>query len=197
MNAEVRTHAELRYTTWLCAQTAENRLDSSETWLCPAHLLNASVLAPTDSDRFSELMRTYLIARLNQLIERLDNTPSRHLTIRLRRAVHHIIRRQWTSATTAWHRRTPSLPRRCTPDRCRRSAAGSRVPMFWLPPGGFGNGVPATSWAEIADMGEDQLAEVLFALARRLRRHPNRSARRRDVPAAGRHPCSTATPRTC
>lgn len=40
-----------------------------------------------------------------------------------------------------------------------------RGPMFWLPPGGFGNGVPATNWAEIADIGEDQLAGVLFALA--------------------------------
>lgn len=37
--------------------------------------------------------------------------------------------------------------------------------MFSLPPGGFDNGVPAATWAEIADVTEDQLAEVLFALA--------------------------------
>lgn len=37
--------------------------------------------------------------------------------------------------------------------------------MFWLPPGGFSNGVPAAAWAEIADLTEAQLAPVLFGLA--------------------------------
>ncbi|MER5390372.1 hypothetical protein [Saccharopolyspora sp. NPDC002686] len=40
-----------------------------------------------------------------------------------------------------------------------------RGPMFWFPPGGFDNGVPASSWAELADIGADQLADVLFTLA--------------------------------
>jgi len=39
-----------------------------------------------------------------------------------------------------------------------------RARMFWLPPGGFGNGLPATAWAQIADLTADNLAEVLFAL---------------------------------
>lgn len=37
--------------------------------------------------------------------------------------------------------------------------------MFWLPPNGFGNGVAATNWAELADLPERELAGVLFALA--------------------------------
>jgi hypothetical protein len=37
--------------------------------------------------------------------------------------------------------------------------------MFWLPPGGFDNGLTASAWAEIADLTEDKLADVLFALA--------------------------------
>ena len=35
---------------------------------------------------------------------------------------------------------------------------------FWLPPGGFGNGIDASAWAEIADLTEDELPKVLFAL---------------------------------
>ena len=42
---------------------------------------------------------------------------------------------------------------------------GERGPMFWLPPGGFSNGLEATNWAELADLGEGQLADVLFTLA--------------------------------
>lgn len=45
------------------------------------------------------------------------------------------------------------------------SAFSDRGVMFWLPPGGFGNGVPAVAWAEIADLTEEQLASVLFDLA--------------------------------
>ena len=36
--------------------------------------------------------------------------------------------------------------------------------MFWLPPGGFGNGLTATAWAQIADLTEDNVAEVIFSL---------------------------------
>lgn len=36
--------------------------------------------------------------------------------------------------------------------------------MFWLPPGGFGNEIAASAWAELADLPEDELAGVLFAL---------------------------------
>jgi hypothetical protein len=39
-----------------------------------------------------------------------------------------------------------------------------RGPMFWLPPGGFGNGLTATAWAQIADLSDDNLPEVLFSL---------------------------------
>lgn len=39
-----------------------------------------------------------------------------------------------------------------------------RGPMFWLPPHGFGNGVSAQAWAELADLAEDELETVLFAL---------------------------------
>jgi hypothetical protein len=35
---------------------------------------------------------------------------------------------------------------------------------FWLPPGGFGNGIGASAWAEIADLTEEELPKVLFAL---------------------------------
>lgn len=37
--------------------------------------------------------------------------------------------------------------------------------MFWLPPGGFGNGIGAQAWAELADLPEDEVASVLFTLA--------------------------------
>lgn len=37
--------------------------------------------------------------------------------------------------------------------------------MFWLPPGGFGNGIPATAWAELADLTEDEVAPVMMELA--------------------------------
>jgi hypothetical protein len=44
------------------------------------------------------------------------------------------------------------------------SSAAARGMMFWLPPGGFGNGLPATAWAQIADVAEEDLAEVVLAL---------------------------------
>jgi hypothetical protein len=34
----------------------------------------------------------------------------------------------------------------------------------WLPPRGFGNGIDASTWAEIADLTEDELPKLLFAL---------------------------------
>lgn len=37
--------------------------------------------------------------------------------------------------------------------------------MFWLPPHGFGNGVPAGAWAQLADLTGDEMADVMFALA--------------------------------
>ncbi|MBF6066131.1 hypothetical protein IU500_34760 [Nocardia terpenica] len=37
--------------------------------------------------------------------------------------------------------------------------------MFWLPPHGFGNSLPARAWAILADLTEKQLETVLFALA--------------------------------
>lgn len=40
-----------------------------------------------------------------------------------------------------------------------------RGPMFWLPPGGFGNGIPATAWAELADLTEDEVPPVMMELA--------------------------------
>lgn len=39
-----------------------------------------------------------------------------------------------------------------------------RGPMFWLPPGGFDNGIDASAWAELADLPEGEVAEVLFGL---------------------------------
>ncbi|MGH3437904.1 MAG: hypothetical protein ACRDRL_25345 [Sciscionella sp.] len=36
--------------------------------------------------------------------------------------------------------------------------------MFWLPPQGFGNGINASSWAELADIPEGEVASVLFTL---------------------------------
>ncbi len=35
---------------------------------------------------------------------------------------------------------------------------------FWVPPNGFGNGVGAEAWAELADLPEEELASVLFTL---------------------------------
>ncbi|WP_020502531.1 hypothetical protein [Sciscionella marina] len=59
-----------------------------------------------------------------------------------------------------------------------RSDDRYRGAMFWLPDTGFGNGVPASHWAELADLPEGELAPVLFALfeadigAYAARRHP-------------------------
>ncbi|GAB3366187.1 MULTISPECIES: hypothetical protein [Amycolatopsis] len=39
-----------------------------------------------------------------------------------------------------------------------------RGPMFWLPPHGFGNGISAQAWAEIADLTAEELPEALLAL---------------------------------
>lgn len=39
-----------------------------------------------------------------------------------------------------------------------------RGPMFWLPPHGFGDGIGASAWAEIADLADSELPEVLLAL---------------------------------
>ncbi|MCI2420635.1 hypothetical protein MOQ72_24595 [Saccharopolyspora sp. K220] len=99
-----RAHAEIRYTAWLCRQSADNQLDSTEAWLCPAHLLDASALSATDAGRVAELMRTHLIDRLDRLAEHLDAAPSRHLTIRLRKAALHAFRRQWTDGAAVLRR---------------------------------------------------------------------------------------------
>jgi hypothetical protein len=37
--------------------------------------------------------------------------------------------------------------------------------MFWLPPGGTDNGVWASAWAELADLGGDDIDPVLDLLA--------------------------------
>jgi hypothetical protein len=37
--------------------------------------------------------------------------------------------------------------------------------MFWLPPGGTDNGVWASAWAELADLGADDIDAVLGLLA--------------------------------
>lgn len=37
--------------------------------------------------------------------------------------------------------------------------------MFWLPPGGTDNGVFASAWAELADLGPDDIDPVLSLLA--------------------------------
>lgn len=37
--------------------------------------------------------------------------------------------------------------------------------MFWLPPGGTDNGVFATHWAELADLGASDVGPVLVLLA--------------------------------
>lgn len=37
--------------------------------------------------------------------------------------------------------------------------------MFWLPPGGFDNGIDASNWAELADLPEQEVASVMFDLA--------------------------------
>lgn len=42
---------------------------------------------------------------------------------------------------------------------------GDRGPMFWLPPHGFGNGIDASAWAELADLPEGEVAAVLFEMA--------------------------------
>lgn len=39
-----------------------------------------------------------------------------------------------------------------------------RGPMFWLPPNGFGNGITALAWAELADLAEEEINPVLAAL---------------------------------
>ncbi|OAP22958.1 MULTISPECIES: hypothetical protein [Amycolatopsis] len=39
-----------------------------------------------------------------------------------------------------------------------------RGPMFWLPPHGFGNGIRARAWAEIADLTAQELDQVFTAL---------------------------------
>jgi hypothetical protein len=43
-------------------------------------------------------------------------------------------------------------------------AFGYRGRMFWLPPHGFGNGISAGAWAELAYLTEDEVPAVLFAL---------------------------------
>jgi hypothetical protein len=45
-------------------------------------------------------------------------------------------------------------------------AADHRGPAFWLPPNGFGNGIDAEAWAEIADLTKNELPGVLRALTR-------------------------------
>jgi hypothetical protein len=41
-----------------------------------------------------------------------------------------------------------------------------RLPvMFWLPPGGIGNGVRASAWAELADLDADDVDTILGVLA--------------------------------
>lgn len=37
--------------------------------------------------------------------------------------------------------------------------------MYWLPPHGFGNGIPAHAWAILADLSENQVGPTLFTLA--------------------------------
>lgn len=39
-----------------------------------------------------------------------------------------------------------------------------RGQAFWLPPGGFGNGLPAAAWAQAAVLAASQLRPVLAAL---------------------------------
>lgn len=97
-------HADLRYTSWLCAQIELGRLDSTEGWLCPGHLLDAFVLDSAGASRVAEFMRAYLTARLDRLAEHLADIPSRHVTVRLSRAVHHVMRRQWTQGKAVWQR---------------------------------------------------------------------------------------------
>lgn len=36
---------------------------------------------------------------------------------------------------------------------------------FWLPPHGVGNGIPAQSWAPLAELSDAQAWPILFALA--------------------------------
>ncbi|MFI7190091.1 hypothetical protein ACIBQ0_10190 [Nocardia nova] len=43
--------------------------------------------------------------------------------------------------------------------------ADARSTMYWLPPGGIGNGVTARAWAILADLTEKQVYPVLFALS--------------------------------
>jgi hypothetical protein len=38
--------------------------------------------------------------------------------------------------------------------------------MFWLPPGGVDNGVWASAWAELADLGPTDVEPVLHLLAK-------------------------------
>ncbi|WP_291419255.1 hypothetical protein [Actinophytocola sp.] len=73
---------------------------------------------------------------------------------------------------------------------------------FWLPPRGFGNGLPAAAWAQLADLAEGQLAAVLFALAEakiagyvaEVRGRPSGPVRYR---LWGWTRCATTAPRTC
>lgn len=41
---------------------------------------------------------------------------------------------------------------------------GPHDQAYWLPPHGFSNGLTASAWAEIADLTEEELPKVLFAL---------------------------------
>lgn len=48
----------------------------------------------------------------------------------------------------------------------RQPAGGARFDvMFWLPPGGVANGVRADAWAELADLGDEDITPVLRLLA--------------------------------
>jgi hypothetical protein len=51
-----------------------------------------------------------------------------------------------------------------SPSRPIRNPAQFDV-MFWLPPGGTDNGVWASAWAELADLGPDDVEAVLSLLA--------------------------------
>ena len=63
-----------------------------------------------------------------------------------------------------------------------------RGPRFWLPPNGFGNGIGASAWAELADLPEGELEAVMFEMT------DARIAAYVAIPRAAPHPADPHAP---
>ena len=97
----IRAQGELRYTAWLFDQDVE-RLDPGESWLCPTHLFDASVLDEQATQQVAEAMRRNLLGRLSRLNGQVRNTNDRRqLRVRLQAAWPHLHRRQSDKVSAA------------------------------------------------------------------------------------------------